>query len=387
MIVLIYSALNLLWILCNSAIINGVQFALFLLVRAFDTAVYRRCMGAVQALWVDVASSCFPTTLLDITGDLPTDNSRPAIIIANHQVDADWWYIWQAARHHKGAGNIKIVLKDQLKRVPIIGWGMRLFEFLFLRRSIDHDAKHIKEYMDSLIHDEFPFWLVIFPEGTTIHTEYVVKANAFAEKTNRPKFEHVVLPRTSGLQIILDAVADVKPDIYDLTIAFPSYSGEVPTFDMGYDRKIDTDVPSMKSLLAGKKPGRVAMHGKKFAYDDAVGNLEKFLDARWTEKDARMAHYIEHKEFPAADGETRRSIKTSSSIVAILRLWIGVTISGFLLPFVVLSFFPLYTVWVIYCFIYSIYDRTTNFWWPYIFNLILERAAKTRDGLEKLKKR
>lgn len=49
-----------------------------------------------------------------------------------------------AARAYNGAGNIKIVLKDQLKYVPIIGWGMRLFEFLFLRRSIDHDSAHIK---------------------------------------------------------------------------------------------------------------------------------------------------------------------------------------------------------------------------------------------------
>lgn len=36
--------------------------------------------------------------------------------------------------------------------------------------------------MDSLIQDEFPFWLVIFPEGTTIHTEYVAKTKAYAEK-------------------------------------------------------------------------------------------------------------------------------------------------------------------------------------------------------------
>lgn len=49
-----------------------------------------------------------------------------------------------AARSAQGAGNIKIVLKDQLKYVPIIGWGMRLFEFLFLRRSIDTDKTHIQ---------------------------------------------------------------------------------------------------------------------------------------------------------------------------------------------------------------------------------------------------
>jgi hypothetical protein len=41
-----------------------------------------------------------------------------------------------------------------------------------------------------------------------------------------------------------------------------------------------------------------------------------------------------------------------------------------------------YTLWVVYCFVYSVYDRTTNFWWPYIFNLFLESAAKTRDGLK-----
>ena len=35
--------------------------------------------------------------------------------------------------------------------------------------------------MDSLIGDDYPFWLVIFPEGTTIHKEYVVKSQAFAE--------------------------------------------------------------------------------------------------------------------------------------------------------------------------------------------------------------
>lgn len=89
-------------------------------------------------------------TVFSCSGDLPTDRSRPAIIIANHQVDADWWYIWQAARHYNGAGNIKIVLKDQLKYVPIVGWGMRLFEFLFLRRNIEQDAKQIKGAVESV---------------------------------------------------------------------------------------------------------------------------------------------------------------------------------------------------------------------------------------------
>lgn len=45
----------------------------------------------------------------------------------------------------------------------------------------------------------------------------------------------------------------------------------------------------------------------------------------------------------------------------------------------IVCFRPVYTLWVVYCFVYSVYDRTTNFWWPYIFNLFLE-SAKTRGG-------
>ncbi|RLN59685.1 hypothetical protein BBJ29_003648 [Phytophthora kernoviae] len=331
-------------------------------------------MGSVaQSLWVDVTSTSFPQTKLQVTGELPKDNERPAILIANHQVDADWWYIWQAARHQQAAGNIKIVLKDQLKYLPIIGWGMRLFQFLFLRRRIDEDEQHIKKYMDGLIQDDFPFWLVLFPEGTTIHQEYVTKSKAFGAREGRPKFERVLLPRTTGMQIILDAVADAKPDIYDLTLAFPSYSGEVPTYDMGYGRKIDTEVPSMKTLLAGTAPaGRVALHSRKFSYDEAASNLGAFLDARWQEKEERLNYFIEHQKFP---GEDTEEIELSTSLWAVFRLWLGITLSCIMLPLVMMSFFPLYFIWVVYCFIYSVYDRTTNFWWPYIFNLFLERAV------------
>lgn len=101
--------------------------------------------------------------------------------------------------------------------------------------------------------------------------------------------------------------------------------------------------------------------------------------------------------------------------MSVFKLWFAMALSFFLLPVVMMSFFPckcclllalscckrfccclltwyvtflcdvfftVYTIWVVYCFVYSIYDRTTNFWWPYILNLFLERAAKTRNGFK-----
>ncbi|KAL0583646.1 hypothetical protein ABG067_006459 [Albugo candida] len=313
------------------------------------------------------------------SGDIPTDPSRPIIILCNHQIDSDWWFLFQMARSAQAAGNIKIVLKEQLKYVPIVGWGMRWFEFLFLRRRLDHDLKHIRgkhSILNALsnpqalrLSDEFPFWLVFFPEGTTIHKEYVEKSKMFAEKQGRPKFEKVLLPRVAGLQVILDAVDAAEPDIYDMTIAFPSYSGEIPTTAMGYTRKHDTEIPSMKTLLArrsSRKP--IWIHGQKFEYQHVREDLQTFLDTRWKAKEELLKHFTKHQKFPSSDSARHVVLPASKSIV--LKLWIGFFCLCIVLPFVTLSFLPLYTFWVIYCFIYSIFDRTTSFLWPYLLQLI-----------------
>ncbi len=217
------------------------------------------------------------------------------------------------ARLHGAAGNVKICLKNELKRVPIVGWGMQMFEFLFLKRNIEQDCVHVRgkfretikkalfnmvvEYMHSFIQDGFPLWIIIFPEGTTIHTEYVDKSHAFAEKSNRPKLDRVLLPRSTGLRIMMDALkaGKVKPDIYDITMSYSSYSGEVPTYAMEYNRNIDKEIPSMKSLLAGQGPPEVHLHGKRYSFDQVYENVECFLDSRWKEKEQLMNEFIQHK--------------------------------------------------------------------------------------------
>lgn len=64
----------------------------------------------------------------------------------------------------------------------------------------------------------------------------------FAEKSGRPKFELVMSPRVRGLEACINALQDAKPDIVDITIAYDSYSGEVPTWEMGmfvyYDYRV-----------------------------------------------------------------------------------------------------------------------------------------------------
>lgn len=194
-----------------------------------------------------------------------------------------------------GAGNIKVVLKDGLKNVPILGWGMQLMDFIFLKRDIKKDKKRMEKRMMEFSKDGFPYWMVLFPEGTTIHTEYVEKSHCFAEKQKRPRFKRVLLPRTTGLQVLLDAVQNCpqKPDIYDITMAYSSYSGEVPTYKMGYGRNVDKDIPSIQKLVSGNGTREVHIVGRKCSYDQVFQNTEKWLDDAWAKKEARMNQFID----------------------------------------------------------------------------------------------
>ncbi|OQR98132.1 1-acyl-sn-glycerol-3-phosphate acyltransferase [Achlya hypogyna] len=394
MIVQAQSVLHVLWILCNSAVFNLYQLAIYVLIRPFNRALYRKVMGAqCQQAWVDVISCSFPESNIIATGDIPTDINKPMIILANHQVDADWWYLWQMARLQGAAGNVKITLKGELKQVPIIGWGMQFFEFLFLKRSIEHDRLHVQgipsficilelkrpaeEYMQSFLQDKFPFWMIIFPEGTTIHSEYVAKSRAFAAKTNRPTFEHLLLPRSTGLQIMMDAFStdDVKPDIFDLTMAYPSYSGEVPTYAMGYGRNVDTEIPSMKSLVAGAGPSDVHIHSEKFSFDHVKQlGVERFLDRQWETKDKLLQEFIANQSF-ASKSASRCVIRPRSSVTAICRLWGAALASFFLLPLLLITVLPCYGLTVLYAAVMNSWDRRPTAFWPYLLNAVSERQS------------
>lgn len=125
-------------------------------------------------------------------------------------------------------------------------------------------------------------------------------------------------PRVRGLQACMDALKGAKPDILDITITYHSYTGEVPTWDMGicvvclspsiscrsnsdyvsysvfthqiiettyfffvlgctrigYARNVDKDVPNLIAMLRGKGCPNVHMHLERHSFDDAMQDVE-----------------------------------------------------------------------------------------------------------------
>ena len=60
-----------------------------------------------------------------------------------------------------------------------------------------------------------------------------VSTQEFAVKNGRPTFDMLISPRVRGMEGCMEGLRTSKPDILDCTICYQSYTGEIPTWDMG----------------------------------------------------------------------------------------------------------------------------------------------------------
>ncbi|KAL5536028.1 hypothetical protein ACEPAF_4122 [Sanghuangporus sanghuang] len=153
------------------------------------------------------------------------------VIIANHQIYADWWYAWSFMYFMNMHRNILIVLKKSFKWVPVLGWGMQVFRFIFLARSWAHDKHVLVSHLAKLgrkAHlEDTPLAFLIYPEGTVISNETRPISKKYADRLGIPDMRYTLLPRSTGLHYSLRALAPRIPDLklLDMTVAYPGIPG------------------------------------------------------------------------------------------------------------------------------------------------------------------
>ncbi|KAH3674720.1 hypothetical protein WICMUC_003080 [Wickerhamomyces mucosus] len=264
------------------------------------------------------------------SGNLEILLPAKTLLFANHQIYTDWAFIWYFLHLAEVSNFIYIILKDSLKKIPILGYGMQNFEFIFLSRNWSTDKSIISESLskidangrgkgdilgfkkDTLNNwpkgiDETKIWpysLVLFPEGTNLSANTRSKTEIYAAKVGRPAFKHVLLPKITGLRFSLLKLKDSIDDILDLTIG---YSGVNPD-EYGQDIYRLEEI-----LLNGKNPETVSIHIDSLKIDEIpIGKLEyenpeeeakdikKFEDwvfERWSIKDQLMDNFYKTGEF------------------------------------------------------------------------------------------
>ncbi|RDX56035.1 hypothetical protein OH76DRAFT_1337998 [Lentinus brumalis] len=271
---------------------------------------------------------------------------QKTVFIANHQIYLDWWYAWSLTYLMGTHKDVFIVLKKSLKWVPILGWGMQFYNFIFLARSWASDRLHLSKSLSWLARraekEDSPLTFILYPEGTLISKDTRPVSKKYADKLGIPDMTNVLLPRSTGLHYSLRSLAPRIPNLHllDITVAYP---GKGIPF-LGYGQ----DYYTLRSTFCDRvPPPAVHMHIRKFNVnrDIPVGNVsasnpgvlpngsatntvevdipetereafELWLRDLWREKDKLMGRFLETGYLSAA----AESGTSPASVVVPVRL-------------------------------------------------------------------
>ncbi len=207
--------------------LNLVQTA-SLFVRYFSQTSFRRINRWLAGLWwgwCAVIAEKLNRVQFEINGDdLPAGEN--AIVLLNHQSMSDIAVIFTLARMKARIGDLKWFVKDTLKYVPGIGWGMLFLDCLFVRRNWTADRDYIYHVFGNILKYEVPLWLMTFVEGTRITPSKIVGSQKYAQKKGLKPLGHVLIPRTKGFVASVQALRGHADAVYDITVG---YVDGVPT--------------------------------------------------------------------------------------------------------------------------------------------------------------
>ncbi|CAH6723423.1 2-acyl-1-lysophosphatidylinositol acyltransferase [[Candida] jaroonii] len=291
--------------------------------------------------------------------DLQGILSPNSIIISNHQIYTDWLYVWFLLYTSKLSSTIHIILKD-LSKVPILGYGMRNYNFLFLSRKWEQDKVILTNQLlaidanargsgpaNGIVHtqstnitngvgdvkvwpnqniskDLYPYTIVLYPEGTVPSLRTTKKSKEYCEQVGKPILNHVLLPRVRGLYLSLLNLRNSVSVVYDITTG---YSGLK-------EKEFGEDIYTLKNVfLRGKGPKQVNYHIRAFniseiplgadvldidqVKEDDLKRFEDWLFKVWYEKDELMDTFYKYGKFITSDDPNFDTYKT---VVADMKL-------------------------------------------------------------------
>eukprot|EP00736_Rhodelphis_marinus_P007382 Rmarinus@m.26072 len=272
-------------------------------------------------------------------GDRPRENDS-VLIISNHLSEFDMPFFWRMALHMRTLGLVKFVGKDAILKVPILGWGAKMCEFLFIRRKWEQDQHTIHEHLSSFSARGDPLWLVLFPEGTDFAERKLPKSHAFQEEHGLPKLYNVLQPRSKGLYACVQALRNTPSltAIYDQTWAYE-------------------DRPrSPFDLILGINPRVVHIHTRRVNPADlgeSTEDTDRWVTASFQEKEKLIENFKRNRAF--SDDAYELPSCVNLRMVLTLIFW-AIVISSTLYLWWVSAFARWYTIIVfILLHIWSVY--------------------------------
>jgi len=271
-------------LLFSSLIAFNLLQTLSLVIKPFSQTAFRRANRFMANIWwgwcAQVAEKVHGTRLILTGDDLPMREN--AIVILNHQEMADITVIFSLARMKDRVGDLKWFVKDVLKHVPGVGWGMLFLDCLFIKRNWTEDRDYIHKVFENILKYDVPLWLMTFVEGTRVRPAKLERSQEYARKQGLPPLQHVLTPRTKGFVASVQNLRGHIGAVYDVTIG---YEEGVPTlwqWIKGYVRRVHVDA---RRFPAGDLP------------EDSEA-LAAWVLKRYEEKDRKLDVYYKQGSFP-----------------------------------------------------------------------------------------
>ncbi len=233
--------------------------------------------------WCVLAVEKLRGTRLVLSGDeIPP--REDAIVFSNHQQMPDIVAVMMLALPRGRIGHLKFFVKDQLKWVPGMGWGMVFLGCVFVKRRWTEDRGRIQRAFAAIVDERLPVWLVTYPEGTRLTHAKLERARRFAEERGLEPPRHTLVPRTKGFVATVGALRHHVAAVYDLTV--------------GYEK----GVPTLWQLALGQVQ-RIHLHARRFPIEtlpEEPGELADWLIERFRAKDALLEQFYERGSFTEA---------------------------------------------------------------------------------------
>lgn len=241
-----------------------------------------KLFGIEVCIWGDAVTKTHESTMA--TGE-------SALWFSNHRTRIDWMLLWSVLLRTGTLDKVRIVLKAPLRKIPVFGWAMQHFVFIFLQRKWADDQVNLQKLLPFLTKNEPQTSYLIFPEGTDLSLENVAKSAAFAQKSGLEERKYSLYPRTTGWTFMFPMLRANLRAVYDVTMFYVDYAAN--------------ERPSEKALLSGRMPRMIHFYIERIDINDMVQvagdekQLATWMEARFTRKEAHLkAFYEQNGQLP-----------------------------------------------------------------------------------------
>jgi len=228
------------------------------------------------------------------------------LLLSNHVSYADWPLMFMVLYRKRQAGTLRIFMKEIGKYLPGLGWGCAFHEFLFLKRSVDHDAPRIKQVLSSFRQTTNPLSIALFPEGTFADSNshhLVHTAMDFAAKYNLIKPTHLLVPRVKGFYLAITELRSQVRYVLDLTVAFSGCRNPYARKYTTYLPLLDNNrhLPNVTDYINGCSAENIYVDIRVYSMSSIPTEEEgckKWLYSRYAEKEELLTYFNENGHFP-----------------------------------------------------------------------------------------